>query len=96
MPKAIWNDVVLAESDRCELVEGNYYFPPDSVKKEYFKPSTTHTFCPWKGQASYYTLEVNGQTFPDGAWTYPEPKEKAQNIKDYIAFYKRNNLKVEN
>ncbi len=96
MPKAIWNDVVLAESDRCELVEGNYYFPPDSVKKEYFKPSPTHTFCPWKGQASYYTLEVNGQTLPDGAWTYPDPKEKASHIKDYVAFYKRNNLKVEN
>ncbi|MGF1481106.1 MAG: DUF427 domain-containing protein [Cyanophyceae cyanobacterium] len=93
MPKAIWNGTVLAESDNCEVVEGNQYFPPDSIKKEYFKESSKHTFCPWKGEASYYSLEVDGQKNQDAAWYYPNPKEKAQTIKDYVAFWK--GVKVE-
>lgn len=93
MPKAIWNDAVLAQSDNCEVVEGNYYFPPDSINKEYFKESNTHTTCPWKGQASYYTVEVDGQQNKDAAWYYPQPKEKANHIKNYIAFWR--GVKVE-
>ncbi|MEM6446194.1 MAG: DUF427 domain-containing protein [Cyanobacteria bacterium J06642_2] len=88
MPKATWNGAVLAESDACEVVEGNQYFPPAAINREYFKPSSTHTNCPWKGTASYYTLEVNGKSNPDAAWYYPEPKSAASNIKDYIAFWK--------
>ena len=93
MPKAIWNGVVLAESDRCEVVEGNRYFPPDAVKREYFKPSATHTTCPWKGVASYYDVVVDGETNRDAAWYYPEPKEAARNIKGYVAFWR--GVKVE-
>ena len=88
MPKAIWNGAVLAESDRCEVVEGNQYFPPDAVRREYLKPSATHTTCPWKGVASYYDVVVNGETNRDAAWYYPEPKEAARNIKDYVAFWR--------
>ncbi|MGK7918203.1 MAG: DUF427 domain-containing protein [Prochloraceae cyanobacterium] len=88
MPKAIWNGSVLAESDKCEVVEGNQYFPPDSINQEYFQPSSTHTTCPWKGQASYYTIVVDGKENKDAAWYYPNPKEKAQNIKDHIAFWR--------
>jgi len=87
MPKAIWNGAVLAESDRCEVVEGNQYFPPDAVKREYFKPSATHTTCPWKGVASYYDVLVDGETNRDAAWYYPEPKEAAKQIKDHVAFW---------
>lgn len=86
MPKAIWNGVVLAESNNCEVVEGNQYFPPDALKMDYFKPSEKNTFCPWKGTASYYTLEVDGQTNPDAAWVYKDPKSAASNIKDHVAF----------
>jgi uncharacterized protein (DUF427 family) len=93
MPKATWNGAVLAESDRCEVVEGNQYFPPDSINRQYFKESNTHTTCPWKGIASYYTVEVDGKTNPDAAWCYPEPKDAAKNIKGYIAFWK--GVKVE-
>lgn len=88
MTKAIWNDTVLAESNKCEVVEGNYYFPPDAINKEYFEESTTHTTCGWKGVASYYTIKVDGQENKDAAWYYPTPKEKAQNIKGYVAFWK--------
>jgi uncharacterized protein (DUF427 family) len=93
MPRASWNGVVLAESDRCEVVEGNQYFPPDAVKREYFKPSATHTTCPWKGVASYYDVLVDGETNRDAAWYYPEPKEAARNIKGYVAFWR--GVKVE-
>jgi len=79
MAKAIWNGAVVAESDNCEIVEGNYYFPPDTIKAEYFQPSNTHTICSWKGEASYYTLRVDGQDNKDAAWYYPDPKPKAQN-----------------
>ena len=88
MAKAIWQGAVLAESDKCVVVEGNHYFPPDSIKQDYFKPSDTHTVCPWKGTASYYHVEVNGQRNPDAAWYYADPKEAARQIKDYVAFWK--------
>ena len=93
MAKATWNGTVLAESDRCEVVEGNQYFPPDSIHQEFFKDSSKHTSCPWKGEASYYTLEVEGQENKDAAWYYPNPKERAKNIKDYVAFWR--GVKVE-
>jgi len=86
--KAIWNDTVLAESDDTIVIEGNHYFPPQSVKKDYFKASETHTYCPWKGEASYYTIEVNGSQNPDAAWFYPETKEAAKPIEGYLAFWK--------
>jgi uncharacterized protein (DUF427 family) len=88
MPRAIWNGAVVAETQKYETVEGNVYFPPDAIKREYFKPSETHTTCGWKGEASYYTLEVAGQRNPDAAWYYPDPKAAANNIKGYIAFWK--------
>ncbi len=88
MAKAMWNGVVLAESDNTEVVEGNQYFPADSVKREYFKETDTHTTCPWKGLASYYTIEVNGKENKDAAWYYPAPKDAAKQIKDHVAFWK--------
>ncbi len=86
--KAIVNGTVIAESDHTEMVEGNHYFPPEAVKKEYFTDSATHTTCPWKGKASYYTVRVDSQSLKDAAWYYPEPKEAAKNIKDHVAFYR--------
>jgi len=86
--KAIWNDVVIAESDDTVVVEGNHYFPADSVKKEFLMPSGSKTTCPWKGEASYHSLSVNGASNPDAAWYYPEPKEAAARIKGRIAFWK--------
>lgn len=89
MAKATVNGVTIAETDHYEKVEGNIYFPPESIKKEYFKPTETHTVCPWKGLASYYTVDVgDGDTRVDAAWYYPEPKQAAANIKGYVAFYK--------
>jgi len=86
--KAIWNNHVIAQSDATITVEGNHYFPADSIKKEFFSPSGTKTTCPWKGIASYYSLTVNGEKNTDAAWYYPEPKEAAANIKGHIAFWK--------
>jgi len=86
--KAIWKDTVLAESDRTEVVEGNHYFPPDTIKREFFEPSGTHTICPWKGTASYYTVAVNGARNPDAAWFYPQTKDAAKNIEGFVAFWK--------
>ena len=88
MAKALWNGATLAESDSVEMVEGNVYFPPSAIKREYFQASDTHTTCPWKGVASYYILVVNGKTNPDAAWFYPMPKDAAKQIKDHIAFWK--------
>lgn len=88
MPRAIWNGAVLAESDRCEVVEGNQYFPPDAVRREYLHASATHTVCPWKGTASYYDVVVNGQTNRDAAWYYSAPKDAARNIEGYVAFWR--------
>jgi uncharacterized protein (DUF427 family) len=93
MAKAIWNGAILAESDHGEIVEGNYYFPADSINQDYFKPSNTHTVCSWKGEASYYTIVVDGQENKDAAWYYPAPKERAKNIQNYVAFWK--GVKVE-
>lgn len=88
MIKAVWNGVVLAESDQTIVVEGNHYFPPEAIKWDYFTPSETHTTCPWKGVASYYTVQVNGQSNRDAAWYYPETKPAAANIKGRIAFWR--------
>ena len=93
MAKAMWNGAVLAESDRTVVVEGNQYFPADSVRAEFLRPSTTHTICSWKGTASYHDVEVNGQRNPDAAWYYADPKPAASQIKGYIAFWK--GVKVE-
>ncbi len=88
MPKAIWEGTVLAESDQCVEVEGNQYFPPESIKREYFQPSDTTSVCPWKGTAHYYNILVNAKPNPDAGWYYPEPKEAAQHIRDRVAFWK--------
>jgi uncharacterized protein (DUF427 family) len=88
MTRATWNGAVIAESDRCEVVEGNRYFPPDAVRREYLRESTTHTTCPWKGIASYYDVVVDGQTNRDAAWYYPETSEAARNIRGYVAFWR--------
>ncbi len=86
--KAVWNDVTLAESDATIEVEGNEYFPPDTIKRQYLQATATHTTCPWKGLASYYTVVVAGKTNSDAAWFYPDPKPAAAEIKDYVAFWK--------
>lgn len=86
--KAIWNSTVIAESDNTLVVENNHYFPPESISKEYFEKSDTHTVCPWKGQASYYTLQVDGLENKDAAWYYPETSDLAKQIKGYVAFWK--------
>lgn len=86
--KATWQGITLAESDETVEVEGNHYFPPDSIQSEHFRESDQHTHCPWKGEASYYDVTVNGEVNPGAAWYYPEPKEAAANIKGRIAFWK--------
>ncbi len=88
MPKAIWKDRVIAESSDTVMVEGNHYFPPNSIEKELFVPTQTHTVCPWKGTADYFTLEVDGEQNTDAAWSYPEPKDAARNIQGHYAFWK--------
>ena len=92
MPIATWNGVVLAESARCEVVEGNQYFPPDAIRREYFRESTTHTTCPWKGEASYFDVVVDGQVNKDAAWYYPQTKPAANNITGYVAFWRGVNV----
>jgi len=79
---------VIAESDHCVVVEGNQYFPRDSVKREYLRDSSTHTVCSWKGTASYYDVVVDGKTNKDAAWYYPEPKDAAAQIREHIAFWR--------
>jgi len=86
--RATWNGAVLAESDATVIVEGNHYFPPDSLNREYFSDSDTHTVCPWKGTASYYSVTVDGQVNEDAAWVYPQPKEAASEIADHVAFWR--------
>lgn len=93
MARAIWNGAVLAESDRCEMVEGNHYFPPDAVRRELLRDSATHTVCGWKGTASYYDVVVDGQVNKDAAWYYPQTKPAAASIQGYIAFWR--GVKVE-
>jgi uncharacterized protein (DUF427 family) len=91
--KATWKGAVLAESDETIVVEGNHYFPPDSIRREYFRGSETHTVCPWKGTASYYDVVVGGEVNRDAAWFYPQPKDAAKEIKDRVAFWR--GVKVE-
>ena len=86
--KAIWKDQILAESDETVIVENNHYFPAASLKMDFFVPSDTTSHCPWKGEASYYSIVVNGEENNDAAWYYPEPKEAAKEIKDHIAFWR--------
>jgi len=86
--KAIWNGKEIAASDDCIVVEGNQYFPPGSINKKYFKESSNNTTCSWKGIASYYHVEVEGEVNQDAAWYYPEPSEAASSIKNYVAFWK--------
>ncbi|MGN8067820.1 DUF427 domain-containing protein [Mucilaginibacter sp. SG564] len=86
--KAIWNDQIIAESNDTIVVENNHYFPIESVKAEYLENTDTHTTCPWKGLASYYTLNVDGKKNQDAAWYYPQPKEAANHITNYVAFWK--------
>jgi len=86
--KATWNAQVIAESDDIVTVEGNAYFPLASVRPEFLRESTTHSFCPWKGQASYYTLSVDGRDNKDAAWFYPDPKQAAAEIRGRVAFWK--------
>ena len=86
--KAIWNGKIIAESDMTINIEGNQYFPPESINKEFFSNSETHTDCHWKGTASYFSIEVKGEINKDAAWYYPETKALAENIKGYIAFWK--------
>ena len=86
--RAVWNNVEIARSDDTVVVEGNHYFPPDSISKEFFRPSNTTTVCPWKGTAHYYSLDVNDKQNPDAAWYYPETKEAANHIRGRVAFWK--------
>ena len=86
--KATWNGAIVAESDATRVVEGNHYFPPDSVKREHFETSKTTSVCSWKGEASYYTLDVDGTKNKDAAWYYAAPKDAAAEIKGYIAFWR--------
>ena len=86
--RVVRQNVVLAESNDTIIIEGNHYFPPDSINWDYFQNSNTHTTCPWKGEASYYKIVIRDKVEEDAAWYYPEPKEAAKEIKNYVAFYK--------
>ena len=86
--KVMRDNLVLAESDQTKIIEGNHYFPPESIRKEYFQKSDKHTTCPWKGQASYYHIVIGDSVEQNAAWYYPEPTAKAKQIKNYVAFYK--------
>jgi uncharacterized protein (DUF427 family) len=88
MTKAIWNGAVIAESDQTEVIEGNHYFPPESVSDQYLQESEHHTVCGWKGTASYYDIVVDGKTNQQAAWYYPEPKDAVSKIRNYVAFWK--------
>ena len=88
MTTATWNGTVIAESDDIVVVEGNAYFPREAVRDDVLRPCGTHTFCPWKGTASYYSLEVDGRTNADAVWYYPEPKDAAKEITGRVAFWR--------
>ncbi len=88
MPKASWNGVILAESEDTVVVDGNHYFPPEAINQEHFQPSQTTSVCGWKGTASYYSVQVNGETNKDCAWYYPETKPEANHITGRVAFWK--------
>jgi len=85
--KAIWNNTLIAESNETVKLEGNYYFPPDSVMTQFLRASSTHTICSWKGKASYFDIVIDDSINRDAAWYYPEPKQEALNIKNYVAFW---------
>jgi uncharacterized protein (DUF427 family) len=95
MAKAVWESTVLAESDRYESLEGNIYFPPDSIKRQHFRDSNTDYECPWKGHADYYDIVVGGKVNKDAAWYYPSPKPAAKQIKGHVAFDLGKGVKVE-
>lgn len=86
--KATWNNVVIAQSNKTIEIEGNHYFPENTVNPEYLRESKTKTYCPWKGEASYYNIEVNGRVNREAAWYYSSPKKEAEHIKGYIAFWR--------
>lgn len=86
--RAIWNGAIIAESSDTIVIEGNHYFPPESVRRDYLKASESHTTCPWKGEASYYDIEVSGSVNRDAAWYYPNPSAQAERIRGYIAFWR--------
>ncbi|WP_047550653.1 DUF427 domain-containing protein [Psychroserpens sp. Hel_I_66] len=86
--KAIWNNQIIAESDDTIVIENNHYFPKESINREFFKHSESHSVCPWKGEASYYTIEVDGKKNIDAAWYYPEVSDLAKSIKGHVAFWK--------
>ena len=88
MPRAVWNNTVLAESEETVVLEGNHYFPPDSINCEFFRESGTHTTCPWKGAASYYNVVVEDEVNHDAAWYYPAPKPAASQIENHVAFWR--------
>ncbi len=88
MAKAIWNGKVVAESDTFEEVEGNVYFPPEALKREYFTETDHTSICSWKGTAGYFSLDVDGKTNPNAAWIYRDPKQAAAKIKDHVAFWR--------
>jgi len=85
--KAVVDDTVIAESDDTVVVEGNHYFPPEAIKEQYFTPNDHRTTCPWKGEAHYYDVEVNGAKAENAAWYYPDPSDAASQIEDHVAFY---------
>ena len=93
--RALWNGAILAESDQCQVVEGNYYFPPDSLHQDYMQPSSTHSVCFWKGLASYYDVVVNGKRNANAAWYYPSPTPLARKIKGYVAFWNGVEIRAE-
>jgi uncharacterized protein (DUF427 family) len=88
MPKAVWNGAVIADSEATEVVDGNHYFPPASLRRDHLRESDHHTVCGWKGTASYFDVVVDGETNPQAAWYYPDPKQAAANIRDHVAFWK--------
>lgn len=94
MARAVWNGVVLAETDRPVLLEGNVYFPPESLRDAYFVRTRRLSICPWKGVARYYSVEVDGRTAPNAAWYYPHPSPLARKIKNHVAFW--GEVRVEN
>lgn len=95
MAKVMWKGTVIAESDNYETVDGNVYFPPDSLHRNYLTESDTRSICPWKGQANYYDIVVGEEVNRDAAWYYPDPKPAAEKIKDHVAFYGRKGVQIE-
>ena len=95
MARAFFKGTLIAESETFQEIEGNVYFPPESIERQFFHDSSLHTHCAWKGQASYYSLNVDGQAIDDVAWYYPNPSPKAMQIKDHVAFYRSKDLTVE-